>query len=806
MKAVILRDQFVSPSTNVTCVTYRYSPCPRFKGTTRARHARPIIVGGQEVDGGEDRALVAQLDDGLYSVVRFAILAGVVAVLLTMAPAQAWAVFGLRTVRVSGTALSASNADSFWGSASSDVRYVAFQSAATNLAAGGGTGTDVFVRDTRSTAIRCVSTAPNGAVPNGASAAPSISGNGQLVAFASNASNLVAGDTNGTWDVFCRSVSGTSAVAVGVSSLGVLGNGDSSEPALSANGRRVAFVSSASNLVEGDSAGYDDIFVRDMVTGTTVRVSLGLSGAEANGNSSAPAISADGRKVAFASRASNLVAGDTNGASDIFVVDVNTLALARVSVRGSATQANLGSYAPSISGDGRKVAFESLATNLVSGDRNDVRDVFVRGLVDRMTVRASVSSSGKQGNAESREPSLSYYGSAVAFSSTASNLVSRDKNARADVFVGVLGTRRTTRISMAPSAQANASCGGAVLSSDGRRAVYQSTASNLVTKDGNGRSDVFMAAWGRRVYDRVQAGSVYGTAVQASKRCAPNGAYSVVVVNGTDWRSAIAGASLAGAARGPLLYVGMTWLPAETKAEIVRLGAKRVYVVGGTSAVSDGVVSGLASIVGRAGVERVGSGDAYAVGATVASRVVSLKGSGFNGTVLVASGASHRASIGGVALAAGSGYPVVFVNTSTGAYRLPAGTKRAIILGGTGSVSRTVESRLKRKLGKSRVSRLAGSGTYTTAVVVGKRSVKLRHTWDGVTVVNPAKPTEAICGAVMAGRVGSVVLCTRRGSLPKTTRLRLTASRHRIDSVHIFGPTSSIGSSVSGAVKKALGG
>jgi putative cell wall-binding protein len=129
-----------------------------------------------------------------------------------------------------------------------------------------------------------------------------------------------------------------------------------------------------------------------------------------------------------------------------------------------------------------------------------------------------------------------------------------------------------------------------------------------------------------------------------------------------------------------------------------------------------------------------------------------------------------------------------------------------MILGGTRAVSKKVESRLKRKLGKSRVVRLAGADAYSTASVIASRSVKLRHAWDGVTIVNVARPTEAVCGAAMAGRLGSVVLYSRRTSLPKATRTRLGASRYRIDTIHLFGAKSSIGSAASAAVKKALGG
>jgi Tol biopolymer transport system component len=729
-----------------------------------------------------------------------------VMVLLACAPAVAEASsYGRRTVRGSGTALQPTDSSSYWGAMSSRGRHVAFQSYSSNLS-GGGVQARVFVRDMRSTSTRLVSVSVNGATPDGASVSPSISSNGRVVAFASRATNLMLDDTNGVWDVFVRDMATTSVVPVSVSTDGALGNGDSSSPVLCANGTRVAFISSASNLVTGDGAGFDDVFVRDLAAGTTVRLTRGIGGGEANGHSSAPSINADGSKVAFVSRASNLVVGDTNGATDVFVVDVATLDVSRVSVRGANTQANLGSYAPSISGNGRKVAFESLATNLVSKDTNGARDVFVRDLGARSTVRASVSSRGVQGNAEAREPSLSHTGTKVAFSSPASNLVGRDTNGCSDVFVRNLSARTTARLNTGPKGQASSSSGGPVLSSDGWRVAYHSASANLVLSDSNKRNDVFVTAWGPRAYDRVKGSSTYATAVEASKRSAPAGAGAAVIVNVSDWRSAIAGASLAGTVRGPILYVGKDSVPAVTRAEIVRLGAARLYVIGGTGKVSSTVASDLAGIVGAAGVERVGSGDSYSVANAVASLVVSIKGSSNPGTVLVVTGNGYLYTIPGLPLASAHGRPIVFVNPSTGSYRLPAGTKRAIILGPASVVSRSVESRLKRKLGKSRVSRLSSSDRYVAAVSAAKRGVGLRHTWDGLTLVNVAKPAEAISGAVMAGRLGSVVLYTGTRSLPRATRARLAYARYRIDQVHIMGSTSSISSSVHLAVKKALGG
>jgi len=160
---------------------------------------------------------------------------------------------------------------------------------------------------------------------------------------------------------------------VSIASDGTQGNnmsGRRGAPASSANGRFIAFDSLASNLVVGDTNGTTDVFVRDRQTGTTERVSVGKNKSQANSFSSAPSISADGRFIAFASFASNLVRGDTNGTTDVFVHDRQTGTTERVSVDSAGAQANDASTDPAISGDGTLVAFFSAASNLVPNDTN----------------------------------------------------------------------------------------------------------------------------------------------------------------------------------------------------------------------------------------------------------------------------------------------------------------------------------------------------------------------------------------------------------------------------------------------------
>jgi Tol biopolymer transport system component len=224
-------------------------------------------------------------------------------------------------------------------------------------------------------------------------------------------------------------------VLVSTGSAG-LGNEVSFFPSISADGKYVAFESFASNLVAGDINGADDIFVRDLESGTTVLVSTG-SGGQGNSYSSDPSISADGRYVAFDSLADNLVAGDTNGNQDVFVRDLVSGTTVLFST-GSTGQGDSHSFAPSISADGRYVAFTSYATNLVAGDTNSDSGTFVRDLVSGTTVLVGTGIPGQVYNPFSY-PSISADGSFVSFTSLATNLVAGDTNGFADIFRATTG-------------------------------------------------------------------------------------------------------------------------------------------------------------------------------------------------------------------------------------------------------------------------------------------------------------------------------------------------------------------------------
>ena len=321
---------------------------------------------------------------------------------------------------------------------------------------------------------------------------PSISADGRFVAFDSSATNLATGDTNGNWDVFVRDLPNGMTTRVSVDASGGQVSGDSRAPTLSADGRYVAFYSLSPGLVSGDTNAVSDVFVRDLLTGSNTLVSVDSSGAHANGASTLASISPDGRYVAFLSSASNLVAGDTNNVVDVFVHDLLLGGTTRASVDSAGVQANNACFDPSISRDGRFVAFGSSASNLVPGDTNGVRDVFVRDLSNNTTVRASVDSAATQGNGNCGVPSLSADGRFVGFAGLANNLVPGDTNGALDVFVRDLQGLTTSRVSVSSSgAQSNGNSGVCSISADGRWISFGSSASNLVLGDTNGVDDVF---------------------------------------------------------------------------------------------------------------------------------------------------------------------------------------------------------------------------------------------------------------------------------------------------------------------------
>ena len=387
------------------------------------------------------------------------------------------------------------NGRSFFPAVSADGRFVAFYSDASNLvAADTNRARDVFVHDRQTRETARISVDSSGAEANGDSFAPAISADGRFVVFSSAASNLVAGDTNGDDDIFLRDRQENTTTRVSVALDGREANGGSYSPSISADGRRIAFVSDATNLVPDDTNTVRDVFVVDRQAATTMRASVNSAGdVQANVDSVTPVISGDGRFVAFTSFADNLVAEDLNESSDVFVRDLQTNTTTRASEYQGGFEADFDNFRPSISADGRFVAFDSDAANLAWGDTNDTFDVFVKDRQTDILTRVSVNDAGEEGSGDSLRPAISADGRTVAFYSEVSSLVPGDTNGVSDVFVHDRRSRATKRVSVtATGAEANGDSVRPAISADGRLVVFESDATNLVAGDSNQFTDIFV--------------------------------------------------------------------------------------------------------------------------------------------------------------------------------------------------------------------------------------------------------------------------------------------------------------------------
>jgi hypothetical protein len=353
------------------------------------------------------------------------------------------------------------------------------------------------VATTLVTTVGAQSTALVSVDANGVQAAGGSSGavspDGRFVAFESGSASVVVGDTNGKADVFVRDRLLNQTTRESVTSAGFQVNGSSSRPALSADGRFVVFESDATNLVTGDTNSKWDVFVRDRQLGQTSRVNVNSSGTQANGFGRWPSISSDGRFVAFYSNASNLISGDVNGSYDVFIRDLLTGQTILASKNSGGFQGDYNSSYPTLSADGRFVAFVSSASNLVPGVAGSSH-IYVHDLQTGSTSLASQSSAGASANGVCGNPSLSADGRFVLFDSAASNLTVGDNNNASDVFMRDRLSGSTVAVSRSRSGTyANGNSQLGTVTSDGRYVAFSSSATNLVVGDTNGVGDVFTA-------------------------------------------------------------------------------------------------------------------------------------------------------------------------------------------------------------------------------------------------------------------------------------------------------------------------
>ena len=377
---------------------------------------------------------------------------------------------------------------------SPDGGKIAYVSPAGNLIDGGSQPGDIFIRDMATGATTHVATSLSGGYANGQSFNPRFSGDGSKIAFTSDASDLVAGDTNGATDVFVKDLAtGVITRVSTTASGGEIGDRGSYLEAISADGTKVIFDNDGSVLDAANTTGVNNLYLKDLTTGTVTRLAAPATG-EANGDSYQASFSPDGTKVLFASDADNLVSGDTNHSTDVFVEDLATGAITRVSQSTSGEQADDASLYAVWSPDGTKVAFVSYADNLYPGDTNFRKDIFIKDLATGHVERVGVPPYPAEGNGNVFGAiQFSPDGTKLMFASSSTNLVASDTNGVADVFVEDLITGAITRVSTGASGQqADGYSTVGAFSPDGKWIAFTSTAGNLGQDGSPGEQDVFI--------------------------------------------------------------------------------------------------------------------------------------------------------------------------------------------------------------------------------------------------------------------------------------------------------------------------
>jgi flagellin-like hook-associated protein FlgL len=411
--------------------------------------------------------------------------------------------FGANPTRVNTTSAGGeSGAGSISSAALSlDGRYLVFSSSATNLVANDTNGmSDVFRKDLLTGEIIRVSTNSDGLETTGGlfNTVGSISADGRFVTFSSTATNLVSGDSNGVFDLFRKDIVTGEVVRVNTTSAGAQSLGSISDPGkITADGRYVFFSSDASDLVVNDSNFGRDIFRKDLMTGEIIRVNTSSTGVEASlaVSSGGVSISADGRYVAFHSTAYNLVANDTNNNSDVFRKDLFTGETIRVSTTSAGAESSSGSTTTGpvqLSADGRFVSFStSLSLDAADVDGGN-SDVYTKDVLTGVTTLASSTVSGADGDGFNFVAATDSSGKYVVFSSTGVNLVTPDTNGLADLYIKNIETGEIVRIDAPGGVQANGFSGTpALFSGDGSTVFFTSSATNFVSGDTNGSSDLF---------------------------------------------------------------------------------------------------------------------------------------------------------------------------------------------------------------------------------------------------------------------------------------------------------------------------
>jgi putative cell wall-binding protein len=716
------------------------------------------------------------------------------------------------TTRVSVSAAGVQGNGISYGSAiSANGRYVAFTSTANNLAGVGNPNGDAYVKDTLTGAIECVNVSSDEVHGNSyCYPGSAISADGRYVAFASHSSNLVPNDEDDDdYDIFVRDREAGTTELVSKSLAGGNANRDALYPSISADGRLVAFDTYATNLITGDTNDHRDIYVHDRDTGNVECVSVSSAGVLADYGGLEPAFSANGRYVVFHSYATNLVPGDNNTWSDVFVYDRDLGVTERVSLTSTGQQGDWDSGPAAISGDGRYVIFASMAENLVDDDDNEMQDMFVHDRVTHETERTSLSSAGEQANGPStNRPAISEDGRYAAFMSSATNLVPEKTEANYDIVLRDRETNETVWISVPTSGSGSTGDSSELaISANGSRVTFTGWGSNIVSGDTNGIGDVFLREWFAADTNTapVAVNDTYTTPEDTPLVVAAPG----VLANDTDADGdKLSAWKLSDPAHGTVVLAqggGFTYTPAAdyNGSDSFTYRASDGTAHSNTATVNLTVTpvddpdpgpldlpDGIFSIAGtnRYDTAIKASKQAYPAGAA---------------TVVIATGENWPDALGGAALAGTVDGPLLL--TQTGSLPAPVLTevkrlkaKNVYILGGTGAVSAAVQNALDSNL-SGFVTRIAGTNRFNTANKVADEVIRLQGAeFSGEAFIATGENfPDALGASPLAASAGTPILLAQKDARPYLPA--------KVRSAVILGGTGAVSAKTEAAAKTSLG-
>ena len=713
-------------------------------------------------------------------------------------------------------------------SISYDGRYVAFDSRASNLSPDDQNTfidgeRDVFVRDTIASTTYLASKTPSGALePDRGARSSAISKCGRYVAFLTGR-DMVPEDTNGEQDLYIRDMETGEYTLLDPLGDGTPMGDNVDEIRISGDGQFVTIEVRWDGIVPGDTNGRTDVYGWSVASDEFLWVSeTPTSALEPNRGARCAGVSDDGRYVGIYT-GRDLVPEDTNGEQDLYIRDMETGEYTYADITGDGSSPGDRLEDMQMTGDGAFIVFTT-DVDLVPDDDNERSDVYVWSVVEEQLIWASETpETALSPDRGARSGTISDDGMRVAFFSGRDH-VADDTNDAQDVYVRDMATGKFERVIVtADGSSPGSEIYDLSLSGDGKWLAFSWEQGRDIRSlgaayyDPAGTGDVSPAeviSDYDQVYvvglespvdpgsDRLSGDNRYNTAVAISEQAFPLGADTVVLATGADWPDALCASALAGAVAGPVLLTAPGAVPDEVAAEVERLGAKYVYIVGGTSAVSGAVEDELYSLVDGY-VFRLAGADRYATSRAVAARVIDILGDTYSGAALVATGANYPDALAGAPLAAGLDWPVLLASTDS--VYLPVDTTDVMILGGTSAVTPAVQAYVEGKLGADNVDRQGGANRYETAALIAQAGVDAGLLWDGVGIASGASFPDALAGGPVAGLQRTVMLLTTPDVLDAHAEAALEANKADIEAVRFFGGSSALSTAVEARVKTILG-